>query len=74
MVDTNDLKTRVYLSGVSRMVLAHRLGLSYAAFSQRLTGYVRWHHDEQRQLERLLEEIESAKANDSDRELEYYKK
>jgi hypothetical protein len=70
----NDWKTRVYLSGASRMILAHRLGLSYAAFTQRLNGYTGWQRNEESQLRKLLEEIEFAKSQDADGELAYFKK
>jgi hypothetical protein len=55
-------KKRIVLLDLSRKVLAPRLDLTYAQFTQRLNGFVPFSPEEERRLIQILDEAEQSHA------------
>jgi hypothetical protein len=62
LMDQNqDLKTRIFLSCLSRKVLAEHLGLSYNQFCHRLNGFTRFTSNEEWRLNKILADAEATR-------------
>jgi len=50
-----DYRQKIYILGLSRKGLAERLGLSYASFSARLSGFTPWQANEEYALSKIID-------------------
>jgi hypothetical protein len=71
-----DLKTRIFLSGLTRKILAARLGISYNAFCHRLSGFANFSSSQEFQLNKILSDAEQVREAESNQEsnLSYFQK
>jgi hypothetical protein len=56
-----DYKTRIYAARLDRRMIADRLGLSYNQLNARLGGFTGWQNREERELQKILAELEPEK-------------
>jgi hypothetical protein len=66
-----DYKTKMYVLKLDRKIIAARLGLSYASLTTRLNNFTPWQGDEERELQRILDQAEQGQASEAERDVPY---